>query len=310
MIRKVSTSHLHWKQWWLLVNRSLHSFYTCREYSSYNPDLKINEQATIYVHWPYCSKICTYCNFNKYVSKNVDENRMLSCLIKETETLLKIVGVKQINSVFFGGGTPSLVHPRAIQSYLDCVSKNVHLPADSEVSLEMNPMEMSKLRDFKVSGITRVSVGIQSLNNEDLKLLGREHSVDEAIKCVAEAKSEFPGKVSIDLIFGRPKQTLKSWIEEIQYALSFCDHHVSLYQLTVERGTKLFQWVKEAKVDMPDNDTMAELYKTAIEVLEDSGLKQYEVANFAKQVLMGDLCLWIRPKGRLESRHWTLKVGC
>ncbi|KAJ8318166.1 hypothetical protein KUTeg_003257 [Tegillarca granosa] len=203
MIRKVSTSHLHWKQWWLLVNRSLHSFYTCREYSSYNPDLKINEQATIYVHWPYCSKICTYCNFNKYVSKNVDENRMLSCLIKETETLLKIVGVKQINSVFFGGGTPSLVHPRAIQSYLDCVSTNVHLPADSEVSLEMNPMEMSKLRDFKVSGITRVSVGIQSLNNEDLKLLGREHS------------------------------------------------------------------------DMPDNDTMAELYKTAIEGAESSHNQSY-----------------------------------
>lgn len=249
-----------------------------------NGNLNHEKRSTLYVHWPYCAKMCPYCNFNKYIRENIDDTRMRKCLVKETETLIKMSGIVEIKSVYFGGGTPSLAEPGTISAILQSIRSNVSMSTDAEITLEANPTstEMAKLTEFKVVGVNRVSVGVQSLCDEDLKFLGRQHSADDAIRCVSDVKTLFPGKVSIDIMFGRPNQTVKQWEKELQQILTLCDNHISLYQLTVERGTPLFKWVKEGSIVLPDDDVMADLYQTAIETLEKRGFIQYEVSNFAK----------------------------
>ncbi|KAL3877750.1 hypothetical protein ACJMK2_035412 [Sinanodonta woodiana] len=243
-----------------------------------------DDQAVLYVHWPYCAKRCTYCNFNKYVSESVDHERMAQCLETETRTLLKLSGVKQINSIFFGGGTPSLALPSTIERVINTVRDKVTFKPGSEVTLEANPtkLETERLRDFKTVGVNRVSIGVQALNQNHLNLLGREHTVEQSISCVKKAGALFPGRVSVDVIFGRPKQTLEDWRIELHRVLSFCDDHISLYQLTLEAGTPLYRWVKEKQCELPDSDTMADLYSEAIQILGDHGFERYEVSNFAR----------------------------
>ncbi|XP_060588294.1 radical S-adenosyl methionine domain-containing protein 1, mitochondrial-like [Ruditapes philippinarum] len=242
-------------------------------------------EATLYVHWPYCARRCTYCNFNKYISKSVEHSRMADCLKKETSTLLQLSGVSQIKSIFFGGGTPSLALPSTIEKVIGTVKGHVTFSERSEVTMEANPthLETGKLRDFHEAGVNRLSIGIQALNSEDLKILGRDHSVTEALKCVEEAKYIFPGRVSVDLIFGRPGQTVEAWRKELQEVTGMGVNHVSLYQLTLERGTQLFKWVESGQISLPDNETMADMYIAAVEILQEHGLDRYEVSNFSKK---------------------------
>ncbi|XP_033748634.1 radical S-adenosyl methionine domain-containing protein 1, mitochondrial-like isoform X1 [Pecten maximus] len=253
-------------------------------------DLSIEDQASLYVHWPYCSKRCTYCNFNKYINRNVDNERMTKCLTTETKTLIESSQVSRINSIFFGGGTPSLAEPRTIASVIEAVTKTTQLHAAAEVTLEVNPtlLETGKLRDFRSAGVNRVSIGVQAFKDTDLKVLGREHSSLDSIKCIEEAVSLYPGRVSVDVIFGRPGQTLDSWITEIHQVLSICDQHISLYQLTLERGTQLFKWVQSGLIELPEEDMMADMYLEAVEILEKHGFEQYEVSNFAKNGARSD----------------------
>lgn len=249
----------------------------------------VQKKATLYVHWPYCAKMCSYCNFNKYIRNHVDNTRMTNCMVKEVETLIKFSGITEIKSVYFGGGTPSLAESGMIASVIQTVQSSVTLPENAEITLEANPTttERAKLKEFKDAGVNRLSIGVQSLYNEDLEFLGRQHSVDDAIRCISDAKDLYPGYVSIDIIFGRPNQTVEKWNKELQQLLSLCDEHVSLYQLTVERGTTLFKWVKNKTVILPDDEVMADLYETAVEVLESRGFDQYEVSNFAKNGKVG-----------------------
>ncbi|XP_013790314.1 radical S-adenosyl methionine domain-containing protein 1, mitochondrial-like, partial [Limulus polyphemus] len=208
------------------------------------------EKAALYVHWPYCEKRCSYCNFNKYISNHVNHARMCECLVKEATTLLRLSGIKTVETIFFGGGTPSLAQPHTIESVINCVKNLVAVPHDAEVTLECNPttLEAQRLREFKLAGVNRVSIGIQALNDRDLLLLGRNHSVKEALRVIEQAKNIYNGRTSIDIIFGRPYQSQYSWQDELKKLLEICDDHISLYQLTLERGTSLFKLVNCGKL--------------------------------------------------------------
>ncbi|CAG5136572.1 unnamed protein product, partial [Candidula unifasciata] len=240
--------------------------------------------AALYVHWPYCKRRCTYCNFNKYVDKSVDHQRMKACLIKEAETLMGMAGVIEITSVFFGGGTPSLAKPETIEYFLDAVCHRAFISDKSEISMEINPtsLEIENLRLFKGAGVNRVSIGVQTLNKTGLQILGRDHTAYESLRCLEMAKVLFPGRVSVDLIFGWPGQTLDMWLAELDQVISYCDNHVSLYQLTLERGTQLFKQIQSGHLISVDPSVVEDMYLQAVKMLAGRGFERYEVSNFAR----------------------------
>ncbi|KAF7247444.1 Radical S-adenosyl methionine domain-containing protein 1, mitochondrial [Varanus komodoensis] len=234
--------------------------------------------------WPYCEKRCSYCNFNKYIPRNLNESGMRDCLIQEAKTLIQLSRVQRITSVFFGGGTPSLASPFTIAAVLDTISQCAYLAEGTEVSLEANPISGDALRlaEFQKAGVNRLSIGIQSLDDAELELLGRNHTAGDALKTLEEARKLFPSRVSIDLIFGLPGQTVASWVQGLEQLLAVCDDHISLYQLTLERGTSLFKQVHQGFLPMPDPDVVAEMYDSARHILQNAGFRQYEVSNFAR----------------------------
>ncbi|NXF49390.1 RSAD1 protein, partial [Oceanites oceanicus] len=259
--------------------------------------------------WPYCRKRCSYCNFNKYVVPVVDEASMRACLVREARTLLRLSQVQSITSVFFGGGTPSLASPRTIAAVLEAVAGAAHLPAGAEVTLEANPSSAGtpRLAGFRAAGINRLSIGVQvrgaspvlspaapcaptatvlppqSLDDAELRLLGRGHTAAEARGSVEAARGLFPGQTSIDLLFGLPGQSLGAWARGLEAALGLCDNHVSLYQLTLERGTALAAQVWGGTLPVPPQDLLADMYQTARAMLVATGFRHYEVSNFAKK---------------------------
>ncbi|XP_078728731.1 radical S-adenosyl methionine domain-containing protein 1, mitochondrial isoform X2 [Lampetra fluviatilis] len=254
---------------------------------SASPDLHDHE-ATLYVHWPYCQRRCSYCNFNKYVSRAVDHARMRKCLVRELESLLLASGVTTISSVFVGGGTPSLAEPQTLVAVLEAASRLALVPAGAEVSMEANPCSAAtqRLVDFRAAGVNRISLGLQALSDADLKTLGRDHTAEEGVQALATASAVFPGHVSADLMFGRPGQHPDSWEQELRALLGSASTlgHVSLYQLTLERGTELFARAARGEpLALPDADACAEMYNAAREILSQAGLRQYEVSNFARE---------------------------
>ncbi|CAL8303647.1 unnamed protein product [Merluccius merluccius] len=246
--------------------------------------VQLSKEASLYVHWPYCLRRCSYCNFNKYIPKADNGSVMADCLQRETETLLRLSQVSRITSVFFGGGTPSLAHPSTIARVLETISRHASLPEGAEVTIEVNPTPVgrSRLKEFHQAGVNRFSIGVQSLRDEDLKLLGRDHDSQHALQTLAEARRLCPGRVSVDVMFGRPRQTLGSWERELSELLSVCDDHVSLYQLTVERGTGLFKQVELGQLTLPAEEVMAAMYHSARTLLLRHDFHQYEVSNFAR----------------------------
>nr|XP_032822891.1 radical S-adenosyl methionine domain-containing protein 1, mitochondrial isoform X2 [Petromyzon marinus] len=247
-----------------------------------------DHEATLYVHWPYCERRCSYCNFNKYVSRSVDHARMRKCLVRELESLLLASGVTTISSVFVGGGTPSLAEPQTLAAVLEAASRLALVPAGAEVSMEANPCSAAtqRLVDFRAAGVNRISLGLQALSDADLKTLGRDHTAEEGVQALATASAVFPGHVSADLMFGRPGQHPDSWEQELRALLGSASTlgHVSLYQLTLERGTELFARAARGEpLALPDADACAEMYNTAREILSQAGLHQYEVSNFARE---------------------------
>ncbi|XP_040011584.1 radical S-adenosyl methionine domain-containing protein 1, mitochondrial [Xiphias gladius] len=244
----------------------------------------LTKQASLYVHWPYCLRRCSYCNFNKYIPRENNYHILTDCLQRETETLLQLSRVSCVTSVFFGGGTPSLAHPSTIAALLETVSGQVTLSDEAEVTLEVNPtpVGMSKLEDYCRAGVNRFSIGVQSLQDDDLKILGRDHSSHQALQTIEEAQRLCPGRVSVDVMFGRPGQSVESWGSELSELLRVCDDHVSLYQLTLERGTQLFKQVQQGEVTVPDDDVTAQMYQCARRILHQNGFLQYEVSNFAR----------------------------
>ncbi|XP_060620753.2 radical S-adenosyl methionine domain-containing protein 1, mitochondrial [Anolis sagrei] len=242
-------------------------------------------QAALYIHWPYCEKRCSYCNFNKYIPRNIDETRMRNCLIQEARTLIQLSQVQRITSVYFGGGTPNLASPLTIAAVLDAISQEVFVAEGTEITLEANPTSVDALclAEFQKAGVNRLSIGIQSLNDAELQLLGRNHSACDALRTLEEAKKLFPGHISVDLIFGLPNQTTASWVQNLEALLAVCDDHISLYQLTLERGTSLFKQVNQGFLPLPDPDVVSEMYECARNILQKAGFHQYEVSNFARK---------------------------
>ncbi|KAM4674415.1 radical S-adenosyl methionine domain-containing protein 1, mitochondrial isoform 3-T3 [Amazona ochrocephala] len=241
--------------------------------------------ASVYVHWPYCRKRCSYCNFNTYVVPAVDEAAVRACLVREARTLLRLSQVKSITSVFFGGGTPSLASPGTIAAVLEAVAGAAHLPAGAEVTLEANPSSTTtqRLAGFKAAGVNRLSIGVQSLDDVELRLLGREHTAAEAQAAVEAARGLFPGRTSMDLLFGLPRQSLHAWTQGLEAALQLCDDHISLYQLTLERGTVLAAQVWGGALPAPPQDLLADMYQAARAMLVAAGFRHYEVSNFARK---------------------------
>ncbi|XP_051905490.1 radical S-adenosyl methionine domain-containing protein 1, mitochondrial isoform X1 [Hippocampus zosterae] len=260
------------------------------------------KEASLYVHWPYCLKRCSYCNFNKYIPKDDNNHIVSQCLQQEVGTLLQLSQVSCVTSVFFGGGTPSLAHPSTVSDILEAISRRTSLADEAEVSLEVNPTleGRTKLKDFIHAGVNRFSIGVQSLLDEDLKRLGRDHNAHQALRTVEDARKLCPGKVSVDIMFRRPGQSTASWEAELSELLRACDDHISLYQLTPERGTLLFKQLQSAQVTLPGDHETADMYESARRMLHQHGFRQYEVSNFARNMLLRS----VQHRWHLDVTKW------
>src|SRR5271165_1502713 len=245
----------------------------------------------IYVHWPFCLSKCPYCDFNSHVrGAAIDEARYLAAFRGEIAHRAGLAPGRIVRSVFFGGGTPSLMRPQTVQGVIDAISAAWRLEPDAEITLEANPtsVEAGRFRGYRAAGVNRLSIGVQALSDADLKTLGRKHTVAEALAAVALAASLFP-RFSFDLIYGRPGQGEAEWRDELARALDHVGDHVSLYQLTIEPDT-IFERLRDAgKLQLPDEDLSLALFEATREATEARGLPAYEVSNHA------------RPGG--ESRH-------
>ena len=237
----------------------------------------------LYIHWPFCVSKCPYCDFNSHVADNVDDDAWQRSLLAELDHYgIKTKG-RRLDSVFFGGGTPSLMPPAIAAALLDKLAEYWVVPADIEVTLEANPssIEARKFADFRAAGVNRVSVGIQSFDDTALRFLGRAHSAEEASQAITIAQQSFD-RVSFDLIYALPGQTRAAWAAELSAALSRGTGHLSLYQLTIEKGTPFYSDHRKGVFALPEEDLAADLYELTGEMTSNAGLRAYEVSNYAR----------------------------
>ena len=243
---------------------------------------KLNPYLSLYIHWPFCETKCPYCDFNSHVRPEIDQERWKRALLSELATESDLYPNRKISSLFFGGGTPSLMEPDTITALLQAVDQHWGIGNNVEITLEANPnsVEKTRFKNFRSAGINRLSIGAQSFDDKALKFLGRTHTAREVIAALDIARTTFP-RYSFDLIYCRPKQSMDSWKEELTFALEFTNDHLSLYQLTIERGTPFFSSHRDEEFRMPDEDTAAEQYEYTRDVLSCVGLFPYEVSNHA-----------------------------
>ena len=235
----------------------------------------------IYIHWPFCAAKCPYCDFNSHVRhQGVDQNVFVEAYERELEYFAKLTGGKKVTSIFFGGGTPSLMDVATVGRLMDCVAKFWTLDGDIEVTLEANPssVEADRFRGYRNAGINRVSLGVQSLHDEQLKFLGRLHNVEEAKRAISLAREIFP-RMSFDLIYARPDQKPDDWAQELEAAVALAADHLSLYQLTIEQGTQFFDLRERGKLHVPDGELSAQLYEITQSVMNAHGMPAYEISN-------------------------------
>ncbi len=238
----------------------------------------------IYVHWPFCAAKCPYCDFNSHVRHQpVDQARFAAAFERELSHFAELTGGKTVQSIFLGGGTPSLMDPATVERILTVISGLWSLDTDVEISMEANPssVEAERFRGYRAAGVNRVSLGVQSLIDTDLKLLGRLHDAKTARAAVETARATFP-RLSFDLIYARPGQTLAGWEQELGEAIALAADHLSLYQLTIEEGTPFHTLYHAGKLKMPDQELGAEFYELTQDVTSAAGLPAYEVSNHAR----------------------------
>ena len=238
----------------------------------------------VYVHWPFCLSKCPYCDFNSHVRHGgIDEARFIRAFERELATTAERIGARTVSSIFFGGGTPSLMQPASVQAILDAIAKHWSIAPDVEVTLEANPtsVEATRFRGYRAAGVNRVSLGVQALDDAALKALGRLHSVQEALDAVAVARAIFD-RYSFDLIYARPRQTPEAWAIELKRAIAEAAEHLSLYQLTIEPDTPFFGLHKAGKLAMPDDDLARDLYDLTQAVCAEASLPAYEISNHAR----------------------------
>ncbi len=238
----------------------------------------------VYVHWPFCAAKCPYCDFNSHVRhQELDEERFVQAYLAELSHFAGLVPDRVVQSVFFGGGTPSLMNPRSVEKILDAIAAHWTMAPDAEITLEANPtsVEAGRFRAYRSAGVNRVSLGVQSLRAEPLARLGRKHTVSEAKLAVGIAQSVFD-RSSFDLIYARPHQSLAEWRDELNEALGMAVGHLSLYQLTIEQGTRYFDLRAAGKLPMPDAYLSADMYLLTQELTAAAGMGAYEISNHAR----------------------------
>jgi oxygen-independent coproporphyrinogen-3 oxidase len=238
----------------------------------------------IYVHWPFCAAKCPYCDFNSHVRSVVDEDAWVSGIVRELEHVASLQDERPIvETVFFGGGTPSLMSGRAAGTVLGTIARLWPRANDVEVTLESNPAsaDASRFADYRAAGVNRLSLGVQALNDADLKMLGRLHDVAEAKRALALAQTTFD-RVSLDLIYARPDQTVAAWRSELKEALGFGTEHLSLYQLTIEPATPFATLHRTGALTIPDDERAVALYEATQELTEAAGVPAYEISNHAR----------------------------
>ena len=248
------------------------------------PNMNLTAPFAVYVHWPFCLSKCPYCDFNSHVRHGgIDEARFVRAYETELAAAAERAPGRTVSSIFFGGGTPSLMQPSSVQAILDCIGKHWAVTPNAEVTLEANPtsVEATRFRGFRTAGVNRVSLGVQALDDPALKELGRLHTVQEALDAVAVARSIFT-RYSFDLIYARPRQRPDTWAAELTRAIGEAAEHLSLYQLTIEPDTPFFGLHKAGKLIVPDEDLARDLYDVTQAICADAGLPAYEVSNHAR----------------------------
>ena len=237
----------------------------------------------IYVHWPFCLSKCPYCDFNSHVRDSVDHDRWRTALLAELAHYADRTPGRTVTSIFFGGGTPSLMAPSTAAAVIDRVTERWTVTPDVEITLEANPssVEADRFADLAAAGVNRVSLGVQALDDASLAFLGRRHNAGEALDALQVAKRHF-ARTSFDLIYARPGQTLAAWQAELKRALEEGTEHLSVYQLTIEEGTRFATLAARGELDMPDEDTQAALYEATQELLGAASLPAYEISNHAR----------------------------
>jgi len=237
----------------------------------------------VYVHWPFCASKCPYCDFNSHVrAGGIDEARFVAAYHQELRHWARLTPGRRVGSIFFGGGTPSLLSPGAVGSLLDAIAALWGLDPEVEITLEANPssVEAGRFAGYRAAGVNRVSLGVQSLSDRELRALGRLHTAAEAIAAIEVTRNTFP-RFSFDLIYARPQQTLAAWRTELSHALKLAGQHLSLYQLTIEAGTPFAALNALGKLVIPDEERAAQLYETTQEATDRAGLPAYEISNHA-----------------------------
>jgi putative oxygen-independent coproporphyrinogen III oxidase len=247
-------------------------------------NMNLKAPFAVYVHWPFCLSKCPYCDFNSHVRHGgIDEARFVRAYEAEIAATAERVRGRTVSSIFFGGGTPSLMQPSSVQTILDCIGKYWTIAQGVEVTLEANPtsVEATRFRGFHTAGVNRVSLGVQALDDVALKELGRLHSAQEALDAVAVARSIFE-RYSFDLIYARPRQTPEAWAAELKRAIAEAAEHLSLYQLTIEPDTPFFGLHKAGKLPVPDEDLARDLYDLTQAVCLNAGMPAYEISNHSR----------------------------
>ncbi|KAE9630866.1 radical SAM family heme chaperone HemW [Parasedimentitalea maritima] len=238
----------------------------------------------LYVHWPFCQAKCPYCDFNSHVTANIDQKEWVKAYVSELKRHSELVPNRVLNAIFFGGGTPSLMLPETVAAVIEEARQIWPFANDIEITLEANPgsVEAGRFAGYRDAGVNRISMGIQALNDEDLRRLGRIHSVAEAQAAFDVARNCFD-RVSFDLIYARQGQTLSDWQDELNQALSMAIDHLSLYQLTIEEGTAFGDRYARGKLrNLPTDDTAADMYQATQDICANHGMPAYEVSNHAR----------------------------
>jgi oxygen-independent coproporphyrinogen-3 oxidase len=238
----------------------------------------------VYVHWPFCAAKCPYCDFNSHVRHQPpDQARFAAAFVREIAATADRMPGRTVSSIFLGGGTPSLMEPATVGAILEAIGRHWPIAAGAEITMEANPssVEAGRFRGYRAAGVNRVSLGVQSLDDADLKFLGRLHNVADALAAIEIARANFP-RLSFDLIYARPGQSPAAWGLELKAALARAADHLSLYQLTIEDGTPFAALHRAGKLKVPDDDLAADLYAVTQEVCDAAGIPAYEISNHAR----------------------------
>ncbi len=237
----------------------------------------------IYIHWPFCLSKCPYCDFNSHEAAAIDHQSWRNALLTELDWYAALAHGRTVTSVFFGGGTPSLMEPATVAALLERIAQHWTIAPAVEITLEANPstVEAQRFLDFKAAGINRLSMGVQALDNQILSFLGRRHDVAESLTAIELARKTFD-RYSFDLIYARPGQTVHSWRQELDRALELCGDHLSVYQLTIEDGTAFAPRYNRGEFALPDESVQIDLFTVTQEVLDHAGLPAYEISNHAR----------------------------